>query len=133
MTIRSALKWILSILWFPFYLVYELVSGSLLVGWDILTPGSSATPAFVEVPLRCRNDGEIAALANLISLTPGSITVAARHSPATLWVHEMYAADHDSAVRAVHLMEDHLLLMTRPEGRPPRPDDLDRDKGGQRR
>lgn len=132
MTPKSFLQWIYGLLRLPVYIVYDLAFGSVRVGWEILTPGCSLSPAFVEVPLRCRNSAEIAALANLVSLTPGSLTIAARHDPATLWVHSMYVKSHESAVRYVHTIEDHLLRATRPRGIPPRPGDLGRDTEGRR-
>lgn len=133
MTLKSFLNWIHGMFLLPLYIVYDLFSGSVRVGWEILTPGSSLAPAFVEVPLRCRNSAEIAALANLVSLTPGSLAIAARHDPATLWVHSMYTKSHTSAVHYVHTIEDHLLRATRPKGVPPRPEDLHRDTEGRRR
>lgn len=132
MTPRTLVFWLLGVLWLPFYLIYDLVGGSLRVSRDILFPGDSITPAFVEVPLRCRNDFEISLMSNLVSLTPGTITVATRHDPATVWVHAMYAADHRSVLGHVHNMEDHVLRATRPDGVPLRPDDLEREEGGRR-
>lgn len=131
--LKNAMRSVAGCLWLPVYLAYDLIVGSLRVGHEILTPGSRISPAFVEVPLRCRTDFEISALANLVSLTPGSLTVAARHDPATVWVHSMYARSHESVVSYVHAMEDHLLRATRPRGVPPRPEDLERGEGGQRR
>jgi multicomponent Na+:H+ antiporter subunit E len=133
MTPRTLLTWILGMLWLPVYLAYDLVSGSVRVTRDILVPGDTIVPAFVEVPLRCRNDFEISLMANLISLAPGSITVATRPDPATVWVHAMYAEDHRSVLDYVHTMEDHVLRATRPDGVPPRPGELERDEGGRRR
>lgn len=132
MTLKGFLNWVYGMFRLPVHIVYDLISGSARVGWEILTPGCSLSPAFVEVPLRCRNNAEIAALANLVSLTPGSLTIAARHDPATLWVHSMYVKSHVSAVRYVHTIEDHLLRATRPKGVPPRPEDLGRDTEGRR-
>ena len=132
MTVKSVLIWLLGILWLPVYLVYDLVAGSVRVGWEILTPGNTTTPAFVEVPLRCHNDFEISVMANLVSLAPGSLTVAARHDPATVWVHAVFARDHRSVLDEVHRMEDQVLRATRPKGFPPRPEDLERDEGGRR-
>ena len=71
----------------------ELVVSSLRVAWDVITPRSRVEPGIVEVPLRSRTDGEIAAIANLVSLTPGTLTLAVRREPATIWVHGMYAPD----------------------------------------
>lgn len=132
-TPRTALTWILGMLWLPVYLAYDLLSGSVRVSRDIVIPGDTIRPAFVEVPLRCRNDFEISLMANLVSLSPGSITVATRHDPATLWVHAMYAKNHRHVLHSVHTLEDYVLRATRPDGVPPRPDDLERNGNGERR
>lgn len=110
------LTWALRVLWFPFYAGAEITKTSFQVMWDIVTPGSSSTPAFVEVPIRCRTDFEVTMLANLISLTPGTVTVAVRHDPPTLWVHGLYVKDHDSFREDVSAMEDRILAVTRPSG-----------------
>lgn len=107
------LKWALRLLWFPFYAGAEITKTSFQVMWDILTPGSAATPAFVEVPIRGRSDFEVTMLANLISLTPGTVTVAVRHEPSTLWVHGLYVEDRESFREDIHAMEDRILAFTR--------------------
>ncbi|WP_150239478.1 Na+/H+ antiporter subunit E [Nocardiopsis quinghaiensis] len=108
------------ILWFPFFYGFQVVTSSARLGWDILTPGSASTPAFVEVPLRCRTDLEITAVANMVSLTAGTVTVAVRKDPPTLWVHGMYAKDDQGLRDHVHTMEDRLLGVTRAGGAPAR-------------
>ena len=35
MTVKSVLIWILGILWLPVYLAYDLLVGSLRVGWEL--------------------------------------------------------------------------------------------------
>ncbi|MBR8743879.1 Na+/H+ antiporter subunit E [Nocardiopsis sp. MG754419] len=133
MTPRTFLTWILGMFWLPLYMAYDLVAGSLRVTRDILRPQGDITPAFVEVPLRCRSDFEISLMSNLVSLSPGTITVATRQNPATVWVHAMYAHDHRSVLDYVHTMEDQVLRATRPDGVPTRPGDLERDERGRRR
>lgn len=111
----AALRWGLRLLAFPFYYAAELAKANATVGLDILTPGSRATPGFVELPLRSVTDLEITMLANLISLTPGTVTVAVREEPATLWVHGLYVRDPESFRAELHAMEDRMLgAMRRP-------------------
>ncbi|APU15855.1 MULTISPECIES: Na+/H+ antiporter subunit E [Actinoalloteichus] len=116
----SQLRWLTRLLRFPFYYALEVVKSSTTVALDILTPGSRATPAFVEVRLRCTTDLEITMLANMISLTPGTVTVATRRRPATLWVHGMYVDDRESFREELYAMEDRLLAVTRRNGAPDR-------------
>lgn len=110
------LTWGLRVLWFPFYAAGEIFKSSWRVMWDILTPGSASTPAFVEVPIRASSDFEVTMLANLISLTPGTVTVAVRNDPSTLWVHGLYVQDRESFQREIYAMEARLLAVTRPAG-----------------
>jgi multicomponent Na+:H+ antiporter subunit E len=108
------------IAWFPFFYGSRVVASTLKVAWDILTPGSSSVPALLEVPLRCRTDLEITAVANMVSLTPGTVTVAIRTDPPALWVHGMYTADEQAFFDDIHRMEDYLLGLTRTSGAPSR-------------
>ncbi|MDE3722612.1 Na+/H+ antiporter subunit E [Nocardiopsis sp. N85] len=110
------------IVWFPFFYGFRVVVSSLRVAWDILTPGSAAAPAFVEVPLNARTDLEVTAIANMISLTPGTFTMATRLDPPTLWIHGLYTAHEQDFLHEIHQMEDYLLGITRPHGAPARTD-----------
>jgi multicomponent Na+:H+ antiporter subunit E len=103
----------LRVVWFPFFYGSRMVTSTFQVARDILTPGSASVPALIEVPLRCRTDLEITAVANMVSLTPGTVTVATRTDPPTLWVHGMYTADEQAFLDDIRQMEDYLLSLTR--------------------
>jgi multicomponent Na+:H+ antiporter subunit E len=49
----------------------------------------------VAVPLDAKTDLEIAVLANLITLTPGSLSVDVSDDRRTLYVHAMFVSDPD--------------------------------------
>jgi multicomponent Na+:H+ antiporter subunit E len=78
-----------------FYL-WEMLVSNLRVAYDILTPRHRMRPGFIAVPLEARTDLEILALANLISMTPGSLSVEASTDRKTLYVHAMYVEDAGS-------------------------------------
>lgn len=80
-----------------FFLV-DLVKSSLVVAWDVLTPTLHARPAFVEMPLDAASDIEILLTANLISLTPGTLSIDVSPDRRTLLVHAMYADDPAAVV-----------------------------------
>ncbi|MFD6098403.1 Na+/H+ antiporter subunit E [Nocardiopsis flavescens] len=114
--LRRALR----ITWFPFFYGARVVASSFQVARDVLTPGSAASPAFIEVPLQARTELEITAIANMVTLTPGTVTVAVRTEPPTLWVHGLYTADEHAFFADIHRMEDYLLGITRRGGAPAR-------------
>ena len=68
-----------------------------------LAAESYVCPGVVAIPLDARTDAEIALLANLITLTPGSVTLDLSEDRRTLYVHAMYIDGGDVAayVRSV--------------------------------
>lgn len=94
---------------FAGYFARELTVAGLQVAWDVLTPGSRLTAGIVELRLRSRTPAEITAIANLYSLTPGTLTLAVGRDPDTVYVHGMYAGDRDAFVRSLQEMEDRML------------------------
>jgi len=78
---------------FSGWFLVQLVVTNAQVTWDVLTPRSRIRPGVVALPLRCRNDAEVALLSGLITLTPGTLTLSVREDPPTMYVHGMYAPD----------------------------------------
>ena len=105
---------------FAGWVARELVVANAQVAWDVVTPRDRVEAGIVELRLRSRTDAEIAAIANLVSLTPGTLTLAIRREPATIWVHGMYAPDAESFRRRLRRMEDHTLQALRHDGGPDR-------------
>lgn len=79
----------------------ELVRSSLQVAREVLTPRHRMRPAVLEVPLDLENETAIALLANLVSLTPGTLSVDVASDRSSLYVHAMYADDPDAVRRAI--------------------------------
>ena len=72
---------------------WELVKSSLSVAWDVLTPRHRARPGIVAVPLRAKGEAEVLLVTNLISLTPGTLSLDVTEDCNTLYVHAMFADD----------------------------------------
>lgn len=82
-------------LWFATLFLWEVLKSNLRVAWDVVTPRRLRRPGIVAVPLDARSDLEIAVLANLITLTPGSLCVDVSEDRRTLFVHAMFVSDPD--------------------------------------
>ena len=74
---------------------WELTVSSLQVVWDVLTPVQKSRPAIVAIPLTISDPVQIMMLANLISLTPGSLSLDVSRDQRTLYVHGMFVDDPD--------------------------------------
>ncbi len=83
------------------YFGYELLKANLQVAYDIITPTFYMTPGIVRIPLSAETDLEITLLANLISLTPGSLSIDVSDDRKVLYVHAMYIGDKDEYVAHV--------------------------------
>ena len=79
----------------------QLVLSSVRVAADILTPSHRARPGIVAVPLAARTDAEITLLANLVSLTPGSLSLDVSDDRTTLFVHVMFLDDVENFRREI--------------------------------
>jgi multicomponent Na+:H+ antiporter subunit E len=79
--------------------VYELVVANLLLARDILRPVPPFKPGFVSFDVRDLPPLETVLLANMISLTPGTVTVDSDDDGSTLYVHTVYA-QHPERIRA---------------------------------
>lgn len=80
---------------FAIFFIWELVKASLRVAFDIVTPQHYMRPGVVAIPLDLKSDAQITMLANLITLTPGSLTLEVSADRKYLYVHEMYLIDPD--------------------------------------
>lgn len=78
---------------FLLYFLKELIVANLRVAYDILTPENYMTPGIVEVPLDVESDLEITLFANLVTLTPGTLSLDVSKDRKTLYVHAMYLDD----------------------------------------
>jgi multicomponent Na+:H+ antiporter subunit E len=81
------------------YFAGQLVLSSLRVAVDIVTPRHRSRPGILAVPLDAESDAEITLLANLVSLTPGSLSLDVSEDRRTLFVHVMFLDDPEAVCR----------------------------------
>jgi len=96
------------------YFLWEVVLANVRVAICVLSPLRNLKPGFVAIPLAAKTDAEITFLANMITLTPGTLTVDVSDDRKTLYIHSIFAED-PKAVRdqIKHNFERRLLRVTR--------------------
>ena len=80
-------------LWFSMVLFWEITKANVRVAWDVVTPHKHRTPGIVAIPLDAKTDLEITILANLVTLTPGTLCMDFSDDRGTMYVHEMFVDD----------------------------------------
>lgn len=79
------------------YFLKELLASNLRVLWDVITPKHISHPGIIGVPLDAVTDLEIFLVANLLSLTPGTLSVDLSEDRKMLFVHVMFLEEVDTA------------------------------------
>jgi multicomponent Na+:H+ antiporter subunit E len=83
------------------FFVWQLLLSNLRVAYEVLTPGHHMRPGVVAVPLDATTDAEITVLANLITLTPGTLSLDVSTDRRVLYVHSLYVGDPDEFRREI--------------------------------
>jgi multicomponent Na+:H+ antiporter subunit E len=114
----TALKWtarlvakIPAIVTFLAFFGRELVRSSLLVAYDVVTPQDKRQPALVSVPLDLRSDIGIALLANLVTLTPGTLALGLSEDRREMLVHAMFAPDDETLRREIKVGYERRIMV----------------------
>ncbi len=87
------------------FFLYELIVSSIQVVWDVLTPEHKSNPAIVELPLEVETEFGILLTTNLISLTPGTLSLDVTPDRKRLIVHAMFADDPEAVVAGLKRFE----------------------------
>jgi len=78
---------------FIIYIFWEIIVSNFRVAYDVITPRSKAKPGVISIPLELDTPIKITLFANIISLTPGSLTLEISEDHRTLFVHAMFVDD----------------------------------------
>jgi len=86
---------------FVLFYLRELVAANLRVAQDVLSPGLKVRPGILAIRLDARTDAEITLLANLLTLTPGDLSIDVSTDRSTLYVHSLYLYDVERSRRGI--------------------------------
>jgi multicomponent Na+:H+ antiporter subunit E len=80
---------------FALFYLWQLILSNLRVAHDIMTPTHYMRPGVIAILLDAETDIEITLLANLITLTPGTLSLDLSADRRVLYVHTMYIDNDD--------------------------------------
>ncbi|HZY48347.1 MAG TPA: Na+/H+ antiporter subunit E [Devosia sp.] len=96
------------------FLVKEMILGALSVAWLVVQPQLRLRPRFIEYPLTVTTDAQITLLANMITLTPGTLSVDISDDRRILLIHALDVADPEALIgRIASGFEAKVLGVTR--------------------
>ncbi len=80
---------------FVAYFLKELMIANVRVAYSVLAPNNQMRPGIAAIPLDIKSDAEITMLANLITLTPGTLSLDVSDDRKVLYVHGIHIYDLD--------------------------------------
>lgn len=95
------------------FFIKELLLANFKVAFDILTPPWHMKPGVIAMPLDARTEIEITLVANLISLTPGTLSLDVSDDRKVLYIHAMFLEDEEELRRNLKEMEYRALELFR--------------------
>ena len=90
-----------AVLGFVLFFTWALIVASVRVAYRALSPRLNVQPAVVAVPLDVKTDAEIMLLANLITLTPGTLSLDVSSDRQVIYVHTFNVGDVDQFRREI--------------------------------
>lgn len=93
---------------FLFFYLKRLITSNIEVAHEVLTPTFYMRPAIVEVPLEVKTDHEILILVNLITMTPGTLSLDISDNKDKLYIHAMYIDDFDEFLNEIKQLEQRI-------------------------
>lgn len=100
--------------WFVVWYIFELVKANIDIARQIIALKPRIRPGILKVELDAKSDQEVLALSNLISMTPGSLTMDISYDKKYIFIHEMYIDDVEEARQRIKVkLENRILKITR--------------------
>lgn len=90
--------------YFALFLIWKIIISNITTVKESLYSKSRLEPGIVKVPLALKDDFQVATLANLVSLTPGTMVMDISDDKKAMYVHVMHLEDKDKFIR--ELKED---------------------------
>jgi multicomponent Na+:H+ antiporter subunit E len=79
----------------------ELVLSALRVAWLVVQPKPRLHPGIIAYPLTVTTDAQITLLANMITLTPGTLSIDVSDDRRTLYVHAIDVTDREALIGSI--------------------------------
>lgn len=95
----------IGLLVFVFHVLWSLIKSNLFLAWEIVTPTNTIATGIVEVPLRAPSPAIAMAVSNVVTLTPGTVTLGVADDSSSLTIGVLHLSDPDAVRRGVQHTE----------------------------
>lgn len=78
---------------FVIFYLFEMIKANILIAKDILSPRAKMTPGIIKLKLDVTGDQEILSFFNLISMTPGTLSMDLSEDKKYIYIHAWHIDD----------------------------------------
>ena len=93
---------------FFFYYLLKLVQANFYIAYDLVTPKLKVNPAILKVPITIKSEFGILLFSNLLSMTPGSLSLDISPDKKTIFVHVLYDHDREKTLKEIEKIQDRI-------------------------
>jgi multisubunit Na+/H+ antiporter MnhE subunit len=108
----KVIKKIYLVIFFLAYYLFKVVQANIYIAYDILTPKNFATPEFIWIPIKVKSDIGILLLSNLITMTPGTLTVELTNDKKKILVHSLYNTMDGKVISDINQIQSKIIKLT---------------------
>jgi multisubunit Na+/H+ antiporter MnhE subunit len=86
---------------FLFFYLVKLVQANFYIAWDILTPRMHTKPGILEIDVDIESSFGVLLFSNLLSMTPGTLSMDLSADKKKLLVHVLYNQNQEATLREI--------------------------------
>jgi multicomponent Na+:H+ antiporter subunit E len=86
-------------IFFVLFFIFEVIKANIQIAYIVINPWYQLRPGIIAIPLDARTDAEITLLANLITLTPGTLSIDVSADRKVLYIHVVELGEQPDQVR----------------------------------
>lgn len=98
---------------FIVYYLTILVKANIYIAYDILSPKMLIDPCLIKVPINIKSDIGILLFSNLLSMTPGTLSIDLTPDKKLMWVHVLYKKSEDEMQAEIEKIQGKIKRITR--------------------
>lgn len=87
------------------YVLYKLIEANLIIAWEVITPRNRIRTGVVAVPMHTDSALANVTVANIVTLTPGTLTIELEGTPPVLYINVLQLHDIDAVRDDVYRLE----------------------------
>ncbi len=97
---------------FLIYYLIKVVQANVYIAYDILTPKALSTPELIWIPIKIKTDFGLLLLTNLITMTPGTLSIELSEDKKKILVHSLYNDKNGNVIEDIEKIQSKIIRLT---------------------